>query len=168
MARTYNEELTDAQVADIRRKLVAGWPVRKVAVAYGKPYQTILRIRNGDTYAHVQVAGGDGLAPAKVAGEMPVRGAIVEAESILAQEAKLDEAAMAAGLEILVRGQKKREEKENRQPLVVADEEQARKLRLFTGREDVMVGSDGQAQPANPYEGLSADEFRRQVENGEI
>jgi hypothetical protein len=163
MGKTYNEELTDAQVADIRRKLVAGWSVRKVAVAYNRPYQTILRIRNGDTYAHVQVAGGDGLAPAKVAGEMPVLGAIVEAESILAREGHLDEAAMQASMERAVALQKEIDAKggglfPNRPPVV--DEEFAAKQLANYGLRPAGVSAG--------EEGLSADEFRRRVEDGEL
>lgn len=55
--RTREEPMTDDQVRDILFKIAAGFPLARIAKLYGRPYQTVLRIRNFETYRHVSREG---------------------------------------------------------------------------------------------------------------
>ena len=55
--KTREEPIEDDQVRDILFKLAAGFPLAKIAKLYNRPYQTILRIRNNETYRHVSREG---------------------------------------------------------------------------------------------------------------
>lgn len=46
--------LTDQQVRDIRQGLSEGWPLSTIAKTYGTSARTVARIRDGETYTHVQ------------------------------------------------------------------------------------------------------------------
>lgn len=63
------EKFSDARVRAIKLALMRGTHPRAIARAEECNLNTIIRIRDGDTYAHVKVAGESTLRPELVVGE---------------------------------------------------------------------------------------------------
>jgi hypothetical protein len=152
-------ELTDEEAGHAKRMLVNGYTIRAVALAINRSEKTVERMKAGLTYKHVKVEGEEKLRPM-----------LAQVEDILEGRAPPAQATVEVPEEVW-RASLARVMAPERPALVAPTEEMAKTLRILTGRNDITVeGAEAVVPeaPANPYEGLSADEFRRRVENGEL